>query len=459
MIQFIFRRPFRVFNEFKKLLRHFFALGKWTRKKNKMAKQEYIIALDVGSANIRTVIAQIIPGSKPRVIGVGTSTAGGMRKGVIVDLEEAAGAVRNSIEEAEKMAGITVGDVYVSVGGSHLGCIETKGVIAVGRADGEVADDDVERVIEASQAVSLNHNQEILHIVPQKFILDDQEGIKDPVGMSGVRLEMQGLLVTGFAPHLKNLSKCINNAGYDVSGFIVAPLAAAKAVLNKRQEELGVALVDIGGGTASMAVYEERELIHLAVIPVGAGHITNDVAIGLRTSVDVAEKVKIEYGSALPSEIGSQEQVNLAGIDSGEEGSVSRKHVAEIIEARLEEILIMVEKELKKINRSALLPAGAVLTGGGARLQGVVDLAKNNLKLPAQVGFPEELSGLVDKVDDPSFSVAIGMILWGIEHDGEQVGVSREIGGNKNGFSKNMLSNFPVKQTVNDISKWFKKFF
>ncbi len=422
-----------------------------------MSKQDYIVALDIGSTNIRTVIAQIIPDGKPRIIGMGVSISNGMRKGIIVDLEDVAQSIKDSVEKAEKMAGVPVKDVYVSVGGSHLNSIETKGVIAVGRADGEVTDDDVERVIEASQAVSLSHNQEILHIVPQKFILDNQEGIKDPVGMNGVRLEMQGILVTGFSPHLKNLSKCIYNAGFDINGFIVAPLAAARAVLNKRQEELGVALVDIGGGTTSLAVYEERELVHLTVIPVGAGHITNDVAIGLRTSIDVAEKVKIEYGSALPSEIGKQEQINLSEIDSSEEGSVSRQHVAEIIEARMEEILIMVEKELKKINRSALLPAGAVLTGGGAKLQGVVDVTKETLKLPAQVGFPVELSGLIDKVDDPSFSVAVGMILWGIEND--MMNVSSEIDRGRGGFSKNVLDNLPMKETVDDIKKWFKKFF
>lgn len=422
-----------------------------------MSKQDYIVALDIGSTNIRTVIAQIIPEGKPRIIGMGVSASNGMRKGIIVDLEDVAQSIKESVEKAEKMAGVPVKDVYVSVGGSHLNSIETKGVIAVGRADGEVTEDDVERVVEASQAVSLSHNQEILHIVPQKFILDNQEGIKDPVGMNGVRLEMQGILVTGFSPHLKNLSKCIYNAGFDVLGFIVAPLAAARAVLNKRQEELGVALIDIGGGTTSLAVYEERELIHLTVIPVGASHITNDVAIGLRTSIDVAEKVKIEYGSALPSEIGKQEQINLSGIDSSEEGSVSRQHVAEIIEARMEEILIMTEKELKKINRSALLPAGAVLTGGGAKLQGVVDIAKETLKLPAQVGFPVELSGLIDKVDDPSFSVAIGMILWGIEND--IMNVSNEIDNGRGSFSKNVLNNLPMKETVDDIKKWLKKFF
>jgi cell division protein FtsA len=422
-----------------------------------MAKQDYIVALDIGSTSIRTVIAQIIPEGKPRIIGMGISGANGMRKGVIVDLDEVTQSIKGSIEKAEKIAGVSVQDIYVSVGGSHLNSIETKGVIAVGRADGEVTEDDVERVIEASQAVSLSHNQEILHIVPQKFILDNQEGIKDPVGMNGVRLEMQGILITGFAPHLKNLSKCIYNAELEINGFIVAPLAAARAVLNKRQEELGVALIDLGGGTTSLAVYEERELIYLTVIPVGASHITNDVAIGLRTSIDVAEKVKVEYGSALPSEIGKQEQINLSEIDPSEEGAISRQHVAEIIEARFEEILIMVEKELKKINKSALLPAGAVLTGGGAKLQGTVDVAKETLKLPAQVGFPIELSGLIDKVDDPSFSVAIGMILWGMENDA--TGFSGEIDNNKTGFGKRIFNSVLAKETVGDIKKWFKKFF
>jgi cell division protein FtsA len=422
-----------------------------------MASGAYIVVLDIGSSNIRSIIAQIIPDDKPRVVGVGSAPSNGMRRGIVADLEEVSQSIRASIEEAQLISGVKVESVYISVGGGHISCVPARGVIAVGRADGEVTEEDIGRVLDASQAVSLLPNQEILHVIPQGFSLDNQDGIKDPLGMNGVRLEMKGMLIVGSTPHLKNISKCVHNCGLDVEGFVVAPLAAAKAVLNKRQKELGVVMIDIGGGTTSVAVYEEGELVHLIVLPIGSSHITNDIAIGLRTSIDVAEKVKIEYGSAIPSEISKDTQINLAEIDAQEEGSVSRHHVAEIIEARLEEMFILIEKELTKINRSALLPAGAVLTGGGARLHGTVDLAKDIFKLPAQTGFPFELSGLIDKVDNPSFSVAVGMILWSLENEHNFASSSfKDRDKSKSANWNNSMS--PVKHTVSGVKKWFDKF-
>lgn len=418
---------------------------------NHSTKKEYISLLDIGSSNTRCVIAQIgCDEDKPRIVGVGSAISVGMRKGVVVDLEEISSSIRASIEMATRMAGFRPESVFVSVGGTHLVYSDTRGVIAIGRADGEVEKEDVERVAQAAQAVSLNNNYELLHIIPRKFILDDQAGIEDPLGMSGVRLEMKGTLVSGFSPHLKNIGKALQNLGVEVAGYIVGSLASAKASLNKRQEELGVALLDIGGGTTSLVVFEEREMIHMAVLPVGGGHITNDIAIGLRTSVETAEKIKIEFGSTLPSEIDKKEQINLAEFDSKEEGTISRKHVAEIIEARAEEIFFLVEKELKKINRSALLPAGVVLVGGTAKLHGMVDLAKRVLKLPAQTGFPVELSGLIDKTDDPAFSATVGMLLWVIDEQG--------IIGKKSEPRNNHWENLFDKKRWKDLTKWLEKF-
>lgn len=391
-----------------------------------MVKQKYITVLDIGSSFIRVVVAEVILGEKPRIVGVGRTRSLGMRKGVIIDLEDVVASIKSSIEKAERMSGVQIEDIFVSVGGSHLRCVPTKGVIGVSKADGEVTEDDVERVIDSSQTISLAHNYEVLHIIPQSFSLDDQKGIREPVGMTGVRLEMKGIVITGFTPYLKNIAKCINRANLELNGFVASPLAASKAVLNKRQQELGVALIDIGGETTSLAVFEERELVYLSVLPIGANHITNDVAIGMRTAIDVAEKAKLKYGSAIPEEINKNEKINLANLCSDEEGVVSRRHVAEIIEARVEEIFQLVEKELKKINRSALLPAGAVLTGGGSCLYGMVDLAKENLKLPAQVGFPNGLSGLVDKIDDPSCAVVVGAILWIIEDRNQSIELSSQ---------------------------------
>lgn len=412
------------------------------------------MALDVGSSFVRTVVVQLVPEGKPRVVGVGITPSNGIRKGIVADIEDVSNSIRHSVEEAQQNSGVKIESAYVSVGGTQVECAEAKGVIAVGKADGEVTEEDVDRVISASQAINIPPNREILHIIPQGFRLDDQEGIKDPIGMNGVRLEMQGLIITGSTPHLRNIAKCVNGNDIDIEGFIVSPLASAKAVLNKRQKELGAVVIEIGGGTTSLAVYEEQELIHVAILPVGASHITNDIAIGLRTSIDVAEKVKLKYGSALPSEIDKKDQINLADLDENEEGAISRHHIAEIIEARLEEIFFLVEKELKQINRSALLPAGAILTGGGACLQGSVDLAKETLKLPSQTGFPVELSGLIDKVDNPAYAVPIGMIMWILED-----AIESNIEGRSSSSIKDLTSKVPsIKGSVDSMRKWFGKF-
>ncbi|PIP28595.1 MAG: cell division protein FtsA [Candidatus Moranbacteria bacterium CG23_combo_of_CG06-09_8_20_14_all_35_22] len=417
-----------------------------------MSKKNIICGIDVGSSSIRTVIAQLIsPEEKPRIIGVGIAPSLGVRKGVIVNIEETLGAVNESLEKAERTAGITINQAIVSIGGNHITSQYSKGVIAVGRADGEVAVDDIERVIGAAQAISIPANREIIHIIPRNYSLDDQKEIKDPLGMNGVRLEVDALIIEGATPYIKNLSKCFDQAKIEVENFVLAPLASAKATLTKRQKELGVVLIDIGGGTTSVAVFEEDDLIASVVIPVGGNHITNDIAIGLRTSIDVAERVKIEFGSALPREIGKKEDINLAEIDSSEEGIVSRHHVAEIIEARLEEIFNLVNKELKQIGKDKLLPAGAVLAGGTAKLPGAVDLAKEVLGLPAQTGFPIQLGGLVDKVDDPSFATVIGLIIWGMETD-QSNGIINSAG---NIFG-NLSNRFGGK--AGEMKKWIEKF-
>ena len=397
-----------------------------------MSRGEIICSIDAGSANVRTVIVQVMPSSaeeRPRVIGVGCQESVGIRKGVIIDIEEATHSIAESVSQAERMAGVSVRKATIGVSDTQIGLQTSKGVIAVGRADGEVTEDDISRVIDASQAISVPANKEILHIIPKNYSLDDQKNIKDPIGMNGVRLEVDAMIVNGSTQNLKNLLKSVSQSKLEAEELVLGPLAAAKAALNKRQKELGVVLVNIGAGLTTLAVYEENELIHTAVLPIGGGHITNDLAIGLRTSIEVAEKVKIEYGSALPQEINKKEDIDLSRLSDQEEGVVSRHHVAEIIEARLEEIFFMVNKELKSIHRERLLPAGVVLTGGTAKLLGVVDLAKVTLGLPAQTGFPLPLGGLVDKVDDPAFATAVGLILWRLDQNREG-GV--KLGGNWN---------------------------
>jgi len=381
-----------------------------------MSKGNTVIGLDVGSSNVRVVILQKFEEEeKPRVMGVGIAPSFGIRRGVVADVEETVRAISDAVKNAERTSGIPISRALVSIGGSHIKYQESQGVVAIGKADGEITGDDVMRSLTAAETISLPSNTEIIHVIPRSFAVDDQKDIRDPLGMNGIRLEVNAMLILGSTPIIKNLSKCIYQAGVEVDDMIFSALAAAKAALNKRQKELGVILVDIGGGTTSFAVYEEGDLVQVGVVPIGGGHITNDIAIGLRTSIDVAEKVKVNYGSALPDEIGKKDQINLAEIDQNEEGEVSRHHVAEIVEARLEEIFTMIDKELRKTNRSGMLPAGAIIVGGGAKLPGVVDLAKKILRLPAQTGFPLELGGIVDKVDEPGYVTATGLALWGIE--------------------------------------------
>lgn len=378
-----------------------------------MGREIFITAIDIGSASVRTLVAHWTgTEEKLRVVGVGNVSAAGMRRGVVIDSDEVTRAIHASAQQAHRMSGAQTHRAIINIGGADVHMQNSKGVVAVGRADGEVVEDDVSRVIGEAQLVPLPMNREVVHVIPRSFRLDDQGGVKDPVGMRGVRLEVDALVIESGAAQVKNLTKCVYQAGFEIDDIVLEPLAAATAVLSKRQKELGVAVLNIGSGTTSLAVYEEGELIHTTIIPVGAGHITNDIAIGLRTSIDVAERVKLEYGSALAREVSPKEEIDLSNIDSHEDGIISRHHVAEIIEARTEELFDMVQTELKNIGKAGLLPAGIVLCGGGAKLMHVVELAKEKLGLPVQIGFPAGLGGILDKVDDPSFATVAGLLLW-----------------------------------------------
>lgn len=418
-----------------------------------MSKGQTIIGLDVGSSNIRAVILQKFEEEeKPRVMGVGSVPSFGLRRGIVADVEETVKSISEAVKNAERTSGIPIARAIVSIGGSHIKYQESQGVVAIGKADGEITGDDIMRSLTAAETISLPSNTEIIHVIPRSFTVDEQKDIKDPIGMNGIRLEVNAILVLGSMPVIKNLSKCVYQAGVEVEDMVFSALAAGKAAINKRQKELGVILVDIGGGTTSFSVYEEGDLIQIGVVPIGGGHITNDIAIGLRTSIDVAEKVKINYGSAHPDDISKKDQIKLSEIDQNEEGEVSRHHVAEIVEARLEEIFTLVDKELRKTDRSGMLPAGAVLVGGGAKLPGVVDLAKKILRLPVQTGFPLELGGIVDKVDEPSFVTAVGLALWGAE----------EVAMSSPGSFRTKLPSIDglprIGHTVDKMKGWLKKF-
>lgn len=414
-----------------------------------MPKEQYIVGLDVGTDTIRVVQGKLEENGRINIIGASSVPANGLRKGVIVDIDEAVSSISAVLEKVERMTGVPVTHANVSVGGNHISCMDSKGVIAVSRADGEISENDVIRVIDASQAVSIPPNREVIHVIPKTFTLDGQSGIKDPIGMTGIRLEVETIIIHGALPFLKNLNKAITQAGLEVDQLVLSPLAAGQSVLNKRQKELGVALIDLGAGTTSLAVYEENNLVHTAIVPVGSMHITNDIAIGLRCTIDTAEKVKLLYGKASPALVDKLAEIDMSKIDPQEETRIPQQLVAEIVEARLEEIFDMVTKELKQIDKDGKLPAGIVLTGGGAALPGVVEFAKHYLRLPVSIGVPSETDTIIDQVVDPSFATVVGLSLWGSNFSGSFSDFSftkpfKAIGG--------LLEN----ENMVKLKKWFK---
>ncbi len=412
-----------------------------------MPQQHYLIGLDIGSSNVRVAVGKLEETSRlPVIIGVAEVPSAGIRKGVIVDIEEAVSTVSSALEKVERMTGVAINHAVVAIGGAHVSSVESHGVIAVSRADGEITENDIVRVIDASQAISIPQNREILHVIPKCFTVDGQTGIKDPLGMSGIRLEVDTVIVQAASPFIKNLSKALGQAGVSIDDSVLAPLGAAQAVLNKRQKELGVALIDIGGGTTGVVVFEEGELLHSAIVPVGSARITNDVAIGLRTSIETAETVKIHYGHAIAREVSRDEEIDLSQIDPSEDQHVSRRHLADIIEARVEEIFELVDAELKKVGRDGQLPAGAILTGAGAKLPGVLELAKKHLRLPVQLGAPANVTTVIDRVDDPSFATAVGLVAWAAEYSAAAT--------SRNPFAAGIFAG----EQVEKIKKIFKRF-
>ncbi len=285
--------------------------------------------------------------------------------------------------------------------------------MAVAKADGEIAEEDVERAVEAARTVAPPLNYEMLHILPKRFTVDGQTGVKDPIGMTGIRLEVDTQIIHGLTSHLNNVTKAVYRTGIDIDDLVLSSLATGNVVTTEKQKELGVAVVNIGGSMISLIVYEEGEVVHLATIPIGSEHVTNDLAIGLRTSIDVAERVKIHYGHCLASTISKKEKIQLSNVGAETEETVTRHYVAEIIEARMGEIFEKVDEELEKIHRSGLLPAGVVFTGGGAKISGIIDLAREALALPASLGYPVDIMSSTDKVNDIAFTTAIGLVQWG----------------------------------------------
>ncbi|MBI2626630.1 MAG: cell division protein FtsA [Parcubacteria group bacterium] len=411
-----------------------------------MPKGHVITGLDIGNSAIKAVMVEIHPDfARPQVIGIGTATSNGMRHGMVVDMEEIVKDLDIAVNQAAQTSGVKPNRVYVNINGSYIRTQNSRGVIAVSRADNEISEADVQRVIEAASAVSLPPNREILHIIPRHFIVDGHDQVKNPIGMTGVRLEAEVMLIDVLSPYIKNLAKAVNQNNLEVAEFVFTPLAASRAVLDKKAREHGAMVLDIGGGLCSMAIFEEGDLVYTGVLPLGSRHITNDLAIVLRTSLDNAEQIKLEYGFVGTDNLSKKDVVNLSGVIGEEEFIVPKKQIAEVVEARVLELLDLVNKELKRSGKN-LLPAGVMLTGGGIKLPGLVHLVKETLKLPVHLGISKEVDGIVNRLDDSVFTTAVGLTLWGADKEGAYL--------NK----RHSFQVFGKNAAINKMRDWFKNF-
>jgi cell division protein FtsA len=375
--------------------------------------------------------------------------AEGINKGAVKSIEDVTSSISACMEKAERLVGVPIESVWVSINSPHIKCEKSRGVVAVGRSDGEISQDDVERALEAARALSVPPNYEILHVIPIKFTVDNQEDIKDPIGMSGVRLEVETLIIQGLSSQIKNLTKAIFRTGLDIEDLVLSPLAAAEAVIGAKQKELGAALVNIGSSTTSLAVFEEGELLHTAVIPIGSEHITADIAIGLRCPINLADRIKRELGSSIPGNFNKKDETDISELveeegATGEVKTVSRKYLAEIIEARVEEIFEKVDDEFKKIDRSGMLPGGVFLIGGGTRLADMTEVAKRILRLPATLGSNRNVRTIIDMVNDTEFLNALGLVVWGSQSGDDDRGPSMKFPGGA-----------VAQKTMQKFKKWF----
>lgn len=409
-----------------------------------MARPYTISGIDIGNSQVKVVIARIGGNLRPEILGTGSAVSEGLRRGMVVDMEETIDNIGSAVQQAEAMAGTQIKRAFVAVNGLHIKTQLSRGVVAVSRADNEISQNDIDRVIQAASVVSMPANREIIHVIPRNFIVDGTEYVKNPLGMKGVRLEADVMIIDGLSPYLRNIAKCVNENGIEVSGLVYAPLAASLSSLDKNQREHGVINLDFGGGTSTLTVFEEADLIHSAVIPIGSKHITNDLAVALRTSLDIAERIKLEHCSTSNVEdLRRRENIDLSHVVGEENFIVPKKQLAKVVDARVGELLDIVESELKKISKKGILPAGVVLSGGGSNLPGFTFLVKDKLCLPVKVAEPFGFDGANNVVGDPSFAVAVGLVLWGTEKEtGGQRQRLPQSGGEVASKVKDWLKNF-----------------
>lgn len=385
---------------------------------SKRSERELIVGLDIGTSKVVAIVAAPIHDAGPsdnklEIIGIGSHPARGMKKGVVVNIESTVQSIQRAIEEAELMAGCQIHSVFAGIAGSHIRSLNSHGTVAI--RDKEVTQGDLDRVLDAARAVHFPGDQQLLHVLPQEFIIDNQEGIREPIGMSGVRLEAKVHLITGAVSAAQNITKCIERCGLVVDGIILEQMASSYSVLEQDEKELGVCLVDIGGGTTDIAVFVDGAIRHTAVIPIAGDQVTNDIAVALRTPTQYAEEIKIKYACALTQLAREDETIEVPSVGDRPPRQLARQTLAEVVEPRYEELLMLVQAELRRSGFEEMLAAGVVLTGGSAKMEGVIELAEEVFHLPVRLGLPQHVGGLVEVVRNPIHATGVGLLLFGNE--------------------------------------------
>lgn len=377
----------------------------------KKTEKNMIVGLDIGTSKVAAIVGEFSPENEIEIIGIGHHPSRGLKKGVVVNIESTVQSIQRAVEEAELMAGCQIKSVYAGIAGSHVRSLNSHGIVAI--RDKEVTPGDVDRVIDAARAVAIPADQKILHILPQEFVIDEQEGIREPIGMSGVRLESKVHIVTGAVSAAQNIIKCVRRCGLEVDDIILEQLASSQAVLTDDEKDLGVCLVDIGGGTTDIAVFTEGAIRHTAVIPIAGDQVTNDIAVALRTPTQHAEDIKIKYACALAQLASADETIEVPSVGERPPRRLARQTLAEVVEPRYEELLNLVQAELRRSGFEDLIAAGVVLTGGSSKMEGLVELAEEIFHMPVRVGLPQAVMGLVDVVRNPIYSTGLGLLMFG----------------------------------------------
>jgi len=383
--------------------------------------EQTIVGIDVGTTKVCTLVAHLDQDGQLQVIGVGLAPSRGMLKGIVTDIDEASEAIGESIQRAERVSGITIKEAYVSIGGNHIDSCSNRGIVAVGRAERPIDRNDVRRAKENAEAIPVLHGRRIIHCLPREYFIDDQRGIQNPLGLVGHRLEVHAHIVTGSESSTRNLIHCLGRRGVEVADLVLQPLASAQAVLTEEEKRMGVALVDIGGGTTDLAVYVDGVVWGTEVLPVGGNHITHDIAVGLRAPWGACEEIKIRYAHASPEMVDENDVVETAAFGPNSMRAVSRQYLCQIANMRVEEIFELVLRELRRESMDNFITAGVVVTGGTANLRGIAEVAAEGLGMPVRIGAPRRLRGLVEAIGGPAYATSVGLLLWAAEQHGDTV--------------------------------------